>query len=393
MTRCLLRPTSWGLESRTALLTRRRRRAALPVAALLSTMARGEEGMPVARRISQHRYHRDATSDAAHQFDAVETTMSHLFRFPHPALGGLSFGAALADRLLELELPAGPRVVEVGGGTGAMAEAVLTRLRERIGARTPELSYTIVDLAPRLQEAQVQRLRDAPEIAFVTGDAQRLPLRDGAVDGLLLSNEVIADLDVVAFDPDGAQGDEPLEQLCHRLVQRYGLELPAGPAEALLNVGAIHMIEEVARVLAPGAGAFISEFGGLDPVKGVELADVEGDFTHTEFTIHFGHLLRVAEAHGLTAQLEPMISFLRMPADMRVTNYNDVGRARIVLPELEVAAWPENEFRARVKSLADYFPITLPELGGAGFPDDVSKPFAESFHCLLLRRPGPSRAD
>src|SRR5439155_1516149 len=44
-------------------------------------------------------YH-DHITDAAAQFDDTETTLSHLFREPHRALGGATFGARLAEALV-----------------------------------------------------------------------------------------------------------------------------------------------------------------------------------------------------------------------------------------------------------------------------------------------------
>lgn len=341
----------------------------------------------MARRISQHDYHRAGTSDAQHQFDAVETTISHLFRFPHPALGGLCFGEALADRLLEEGLAPARHIIEVGGGTGAMAEALWARLRQRLGAAARLLSYTILDLAPRLQAAQRQRLHADRAIALLSGDATRLPLRDGAVEGMVVCNEVIADLDVVQFNLTPATADDALDLECRALVERYRLQLDADAHEAAVNLGAIRFVEEVARVLAPGSAAFISEFGGHEPVRPVLLSDHDGGFGHTEFSIHFGHLQAVASALGLRHRLAPMISFLRMPPAMRVANFNDIGRARVAAPGLDVFAYPIAEFTARVGYMADCFPFTLPALGGAAFPDDNSRSFATSFQCLLLQRP------
>ena len=341
----------------------------------------------MARLISQHDYHRFGTSDAQHQFDAVETTISHLLRYPHPALEGRSYGEALADRLLE-ERPGAPRrVVEIGGGTGAMAEAVWGRLCQRHPEQRERLRYTIVDLAPRLQAAQVLRLDGAAGLTFASGDATHMPLRDGALDGWLICNEVIADLEVVDFARAPSSEDDALDLVCRELVDRYQLQLHGEGTQEVLGLGAVRMIEEVARVLAPGAVAFISEFGGTEPARGVELTDAEGEFGHTEFSIRFDHLQRVAEALGLRARWAPVLELLGMRPDLRVANFNDVSQARVLVPRLEVFAYPADEFLGKVGNLAVCFKFSLPRIGDAGFPDDNTRPFATTFQGLLLHRP------
>ena len=49
-------------------------------------------------------YHQDKINDPVRQFDQVETTVSHLYRDPHPALGGKNYGTVFAEVLIALEL-------------------------------------------------------------------------------------------------------------------------------------------------------------------------------------------------------------------------------------------------------------------------------------------------
>lgn len=65
-----------------------------------------------------------------------------------------------------------PRVLELGCGTGALAERVL--------AAVPSCRLTGIDLAPRMVEAARARLGERAEVLL--GDAERLPFRDGAFD-------------------------------------------------------------------------------------------------------------------------------------------------------------------------------------------------------------------
>src|SRR5690606_5234750 len=70
------------------------KRPAMAPAYLASTMpyARWAPGAPVPAAAALDAYHRDQIADADAQFDHLETTLSHLLRVPHPALGGRTYG-------------------------------------------------------------------------------------------------------------------------------------------------------------------------------------------------------------------------------------------------------------------------------------------------------------
>lgn len=65
-----------------------------------------------------------------------------------------------------------PRLLDLGCGTGALGELVLSRLS---GAR-----LTCVDLSPRMVEAARMRLGDRADVLLC--DVERLPFRDGSFD-------------------------------------------------------------------------------------------------------------------------------------------------------------------------------------------------------------------
>ena len=67
---------------------------------------------------------------------------------------------------------AAPRLLDLGCGTGALAERVL--------AEVPGAELTCVDLSPRMVEAARSRLGGRAEVLL--GDSERLPLRDGSFD-------------------------------------------------------------------------------------------------------------------------------------------------------------------------------------------------------------------
>ena len=119
-------------------------------------IGRGSRARRCPRRSRSTDYYRNEVGDADAQFDHHETTLSHLLRVPHPALRGRTYGQALVDALVARGAirEGSVRVLEIGAGLGYVARDVIARLRA--AGRT--VSYTIVELAPALAEAQ-QRAR------------------------------------------------------------------------------------------------------------------------------------------------------------------------------------------------------------------------------------------
>ncbi len=210
----------------------------------------------------------DAIDDAGTRFDLAETTLAHALALPHPALGGQRYGERLCDRLLQSSV----RCVEVGGGTGELGAAFLDRARGR--GLTP--SYLRIDRSPALLALQAEKM---PGTAGIVGDALALALPDGTVD-LLLANEIIADLPSTRT------------------------------ASGWSNDGALQFVGEVARVLAAGGTAFLSEFGSeADEPEETEQLD------HPEVSIRFETLVQRARALGLQARLVPIAEFLSLDLD------------------------------------------------------------------------------
>jgi SAM-dependent methyltransferase len=268
-------------------------------------------------------------------FDDRETTVAHAHGVPHPALGGRRYGEALADALQ----PRPGRIVEVGPGTGELVAAFLAR------SGLPSAAWLRIDLSPALLAEQEKRVPGSPGLV---GDATRLPLVDGTVD-LLISNEVIADLPASRVDGGWS------------------------------NTGALAFVREVARVLAPGGRAWLSEFGGPD-----ETPAETPQLDHPEVSIRFDDLVAVAEAHGLSARLDRLDAFLGFDLTARQLSrahyqglramFRAEGRhlaARAWTPETlaEVLPWP-------VEGLV-WVPVSEPGPG----------PLVTRFWSLLLQAP------
>lgn len=280
-----------------------------------------------------HAYHTDVIDDAQHQFDDVETTLAHLFRLPTPFLGELTYGESFADALMQRDLlNADTRdVLEVGGGIGVFARALLDRLLNTAPHLYQHLTYTVLDLSPALHRSQTHQLRAHPTARTLLGDALNLPYPDSSID-LIVCNEVIADLpchvltrlrDVAperAYeDPDAwllaleeDADDDPVhsgeELSLHNrwsgpadvldLLDRFGVTLDDAPAQALVNTGAIRFLLQIKRVLKPNSAAILTEFG--HPHAYPQEAD---HLDHPEVSIHFGILAQVARRLGLLPTL------------------------------------------------------------------------------------------
>jgi SAM-dependent methyltransferase len=305
-------------------------------------------------------HHRTDRLRAGRRFDEVECTISHLLRFPHPALGGRRYGEALLQGIAARGIgPGRSGVVEIGGGAGHIAEAAW---RGDAGPFS-RARWTALDLSPALIGAQRRRALDAQgpggahaRWSAVRSDALELPIASRSVDGLVLANEVLADL----------------------------------PAVNGLNAGAVRLVSELGRVLAPGGAAVLTEFGGdFDPGP-VRLLAGFGAGEHVEWSIDFRQLRAAAARSGLAAEELPLHALIGADLSVRCASYTDLWRLRR-LTSCAVFAAPEAEVRRRFPLLSRLLALELPPLGSPRWPD-ASAPagFAQLFRALILRQ-APAR--
>ena len=211
--------------------------------------------------LSPREYYRSDVRDADAQFDHRETTLSHLFRCPHPALAGRSYGAALIDGLAARGwLPAtgqgALRAVEIGAGLGYASRAII----DALASRGVDARYDIVELSPALADAQRERL--GSRVTIHRGDALDVELPAASFD-FIVCNEMIGDLPAVRLSHIEA-GLEPgvteterarrLDALGRpgRIIAEYELPLADAPDPFYVNTGAIELIRRMRGWLAPG---------------------------------------------------------------------------------------------------------------------------------------------
>lgn len=186
-------------------------------------------------------------------------------------------------------------ICEVGGGYGSLMHGLL----ESFGAAIERVC--MVDLSAGLLRRQRQRLSGLhPRVSFIRGDIQELL---GAISGidLFIVNEVMGDLDTLT----GIDPSRPPEA-ADELIRTYGLDIPQEPFS--LNIGALRLVE---ALCAAGIPAFLSEHS-CDPIippdmaylaQGLELDSYPREIKlrgHSEYTIRFSHLERIARAQGRT---------------------------------------------------------------------------------------------
>jgi hypothetical protein len=317
------------------------------------------------RRDTGRPFYEKDMDDALWNFDWVEPTVSHAFRFPTAALHQRTYGERLCEGLLGERLERRPqapfRILEIGGGAGFFARAFLGRA-EALRGGAEGLHYTVLDCSPALQEQQRETLREAGcPVRFILGNAEELSLPGERFD-LVVANEVIADFTVTAF------GEEGTERWVHS--------------------GVLAFLDRLAAHLAPGGMACLTEYGDLetDPSRVEHL-------NHSEYSIDFGSLMRHAEGRGLAPALRGLAELLAVRSDAEML----CGQQERILclnhllsqagGELPYAAFCRQGFEERCGELANRL-----DIGGLAFAPLRSGlhfgPALEQFRALLLEPAG-----
>jgi hypothetical protein len=273
-------------------------------------------------------FHVEGIEDAQWEFDLIEPTVNHSFRFPNEALGGFDYGSRFAISTLRPDvvplLSHSDRleILEVGGGTGTFARSFLEQsqgLAEGV-LRGVDLNYHILDLSPTLMESQRKLLSQMlPASRYFHQDATKFSIPSHRFD-LIIANEVIADFPMAVVQrrfSDEASADNPSEWQgagAHYL-GKYGLATDNAPDSFWVSAGAFDFIERCFEHLSPGGALLVSEYGAAQqyPIQAYHL-------NHEEFSVHFGHLAACAASVGFNCRLLTLKEFLALDDRVLVLN-------------------------------------------------------------------------
>ena len=218
-----------------------------------------------------------------------------------------AYGELLGDFLVKMGLLEPCSVVlEIGGGYGSLMHGLLTS-----HGRLIQKAF-MMDLSSMLLKKQRERLKTFHDkVSFIQADIHEIKGAKGRLD-LIVINEVIGDLDTATgLDPYNLPED------VSQLITAYGLEIPLqGPFN--FNVGALRLLETICRL---GVPAFISEHS-CDPIipcdmpyltEGLALDSFPREiplYAHSEYTIRFSHLIKVARSFGRTIATGSLLELL-----------------------------------------------------------------------------------
>ena len=170
------------------------------------------------------------------------------------------FAECVAAQVSQWFAHAAPEVVEFGAGTGQLAAGVLAGLRAR---GTPARRYAIVEVSGTLRARQRATLeREAP---WALGAVEWLDALPGAIDGVVLGNEVLDAMPVRVWEHSGGA----LAEVGVALDDAGAFEWATRPADAALR-------DAVAGALRAAADPGVPD-GDVSPVPGEDVSPLPGE--------------------------------------------------------------------------------------------------------------------
>ena len=265
-------------------------------------------------------YHREDVLPPERQFEDEEITLSHVYRRAHPALYGMSYGERFAEVCHNKGyLFPNSRIMEVGGGIGYFGEAFLSYLKKELSSIYHTIDYTFFDLSPLLLDSQkkVNKLHQRL-VHFIEGDIETYDFGNLKYD-LIISNEMIADLEVVKLKKRYFHSQETPPEHLKEIVsfsKKCGLDFDDSFETFLVNAGAFRFLKRMKEILTKQGKAIIVEYGDFNLYPSASVLK-----RHTEFSIHFGHLEKVAKALGFNVEISNMMDFLGFRGDVKVIDF------------------------------------------------------------------------
>jgi SAM-dependent methyltransferase len=220
-----------------------------------------------------------------------ELTVSHILRSANQfTKNGLAYGAIISRNL---QIPEGARILEVGPGLGDLAENICRELKD--------FHYTFYDISYDYIRHLKARFRGR-RFSFETGDFLQAKLKDKF--DVIICNEVLADfptlVNMTLYNPKIRQGDENAYYDAVSLIKFYGLPLVK---ISNFNYGAVKFLDTAKQLLERGGKIFLCEHASEKPAR-------IGVFGHSEYTIDFAALAKVASKLGFAVRRGIMTEML-----------------------------------------------------------------------------------
>lgn len=206
------------------------------------------------------------------------------------------------------------RIIEIGGGYGYLMHDFLRA--------QPGLSATMLDISHVLLDRQKQTL-EGKRVEYIEDDFFRIDTAFFKNFEMAVLNEIMGDFPTACEVPSDIfggliQADDPILKNILRFHELYGLPKPAGPAFNF-NLGAAEAVEKLC-----GSGVkyiFLSEHSceARVPAEYIDLVQrapsgmperisLRG---HSEYTIKFSHLERIARGLGYSAKRGLYADFIK----------------------------------------------------------------------------------
>ncbi|MGA9994729.1 MAG: class I SAM-dependent methyltransferase, partial [Pyrinomonadaceae bacterium] len=268
-------------------------------------------------------FHVSGIEDAAWEFDVIEPTVNHAFRFPSEPLGWLSYGSRFCLSTMRVEIfplmdeSHRIEVLEVGGGTGTFARSFLEQVAQLRATllKGVQLNYHIMELSPVLMESQRKLLAEGRHnVTHFQQDATEFHLAGQTFD-LIISNEVIADFPVAEVRrKEETERAESIEGAGHErgwdgpgasYIEKYDLPVEDAPATFMVNAGVFQFLERAWEHLSPGGTMILTEYGSEHKYPALSF-----HLNHEEYSIHFGHVAACARKIGFDCRLLTLKEFL-----------------------------------------------------------------------------------
>lgn len=265
-------------------------------------------------------YHQKRICNALDQFEHVETTISHIYKEPHILLGGKNYGASFADVLMERgAIREGISVLEVGGGTGIFGKSFLDQIKNVAPKVYKNIKYSFFEISPVLLRSQREMSKTHSSVTtFIQGDIQNHNFGRKRFD-IVISNEMIADLVTVKLKKGYLKDNTRLSENRKRavsLIKKFRIDVSSAQEVFLFNLGAIEFLHTIKKILKPRGKAYVVEYGSEWWYP--RALHLRG---HTEYSIHFGFLAKVAKQLSLNPHISLLVDFLPFNKNIKVINY------------------------------------------------------------------------